>query len=80
MLCLYEDPERTLLSAHKDAEPTYHRIFHFGLRLRDRAREGLVIDDGSPWSYGHSTSWYLQDPTGHQIEVAIWDQDQVRFG
>ncbi len=31
------------------------------------------------WRYPHSESWYVNDPTGWEIEVALWDNDQVRF-
>ena len=63
-----------------------HRIFHFGIRVHDRAdwearvsREKIHVEYGGAYRYPHSTSWYVKDPTGHQIEVAYWDGDEVTF-
>ncbi len=33
----------------------------------------------SPIPYPHSTSWYVKDPTGNEIEVAIWQNNEVKF-
>lgn len=84
MLCLYESPDRT--SPDDDETERFHKIYHFGLRIHDRdAWEAIVrewklrIYYGSPMQYPHSTSWYVADPTGHMIEVALWDDDQVQF-
>ena len=34
---------------------------------------------GEAIDYPHSTSFYVEDPTGYGIEVALWDEDQVAF-
>lgn len=85
MLCIYESPKRSAPEADNDER--FHKIYHFGLRIRDRedwerkAKEySLPTYYGSPVRYPHSTSWYVTDPSGHMIEVALWDEDQVRFG
>jgi catechol-2,3-dioxygenase len=84
MLCIYESPERT----QTDAEETerFHRIYHFGLRINDREQWEKTLREcalptyfGSPLRYPHSTSWYVTDPTGYMIEVALWDEDRVAF-
>ena len=84
MLCIYESPNR----ASPDGIDTerFHKICHFGLRIHDRNDWEKTLYDqeihthyGSPIRYPHSTSWYVTDPTGHMIEVVLWDNEQVRF-
>jgi hypothetical protein len=43
-------------------------------------RENLRTYYGSRVAYPHSVSWYIKDPTGYMIEVALWNDDQVKFG
>ena len=64
-----------------------HGLNHFGLRITDRAgwektmeREGIEPEYGGPVRWPHSTAWYIQDPTGYEIEVALWDEGVPRFG
>ncbi len=83
LLCLYEHPER------KAPDPEvhgHHGLAHFGLRIDDRAawettvaREGVEVAYGGAFRWPHSTAWYVTDPTGYEIEVALWDDDRVRF-
>lgn len=81
MLCLYEHPE------FEGTEPTdTHRLNHFALRLSDpEAFLAAVADQGVEVRYGgavhwpNSRSWYVADPTGHEIEVVAWKDDEVRF-
>ena len=42
-------------------------------------REGLEVLYGGPVHWPHSTSWYVQDPTGWEIEVALWNDDVITF-
>ena len=60
---------------------------HFALRITDEAgwretlaRERLPLNWGGETRWPHSTAWYVTDPTGYEIEVALWDDDTVRFG
>lgn len=83
LLCLYEEPDRE----RPDAVGNVHRLYHFALRVRDRRHWEMTLDReklrtyfDSPVRYPHSTSWYVKDPTGYTIEVALWDGDQVSFG
>ena len=76
LLCLYERP-----GLHPGAG-----LNHFGLRITDeRAWEETVARTGIPIRYGgavrwpHSTAWYVRDPSGYEIEVALWKDDEVRF-
>lgn len=85
MLCIYERPNKEPPRAYEDRA---HTIRHFGLRITDRAaweetmeREKLELGyGGAAVRWPHSTAWYVEDPTGHEIEVALWDDDTVRFG
>ncbi|MBK8206867.1 MAG: VOC family protein [Planctomycetes bacterium] len=88
MLCVYEHAE---LKHEPDADALanagFHRIAHFGLRITDRAaweatvkREGLTVHYGGAYEWPHSTSWYIDDPTGYSIEVALWNDDTPNFG
>ena len=81
MLALSEYPGKDLIRSND-----IHKIYHFGIRLVDRMEWEETINKhmlktfyGSPIDHPHSTSWYIQDPTGHEIEVSIWDNDEVRF-
>ena len=83
LLCLYEHRERGVPDPEVHG---HHGIAHFGLRIDDRARweetverEKVDVAYGGAYRYPHSTSWYVTDPTGHEIEVACWDDDRVRF-
>lgn len=87
MLCVYERPTREAPRRGSEAE-RFHLVNHFGLRLaqRDRARwettlkdEALPTFHGSPLRYPRSTSWYVKDPSGHMIEVSVWDDERVVF-
>lgn len=81
MLCIFERPDFT-----NDLPENVHRVNHFGLRITDRNhweetidRENVKVEYGGPVRWPHSTAWYIKDPTGYEIEVALWDNDQVRF-
>lgn len=87
MLCLYEQARTPPLNETSD---DWHKgplkIWHFGLRVRDKvAWEKTVetykipVEYGGPVRYPHSLSWYVSDPSGHEIEVAYWDNDEVKF-
>ena len=62
------------------------KINHFGLRLEDKdeweeklEKYKLQTYYGSPVRYENSTSWYVKDPSGHEIEVSIWKNNKVVF-
>jgi hypothetical protein len=67
-------------------ESGLHGINHFGLRITDEkawqrtlAAENIEVLYDGPVRWPHSTSWYILDPTGWEIEVALWDKDTVAF-
>ena len=81
MLAITEDPER---SSKEDR--SLHKIYHFGLRVhnenlwRQRLKEfRLETFYDSPVQYPHSQSWYVQDPTGNEIEVSLWEENKAQF-
>lgn len=81
MLAITEHPEKKLYLGEE-----FHQTFHFGLRLVDKEEWQQKISEyhletfySSPIEYPHSTSWYVKDPTGNKIEVAVWKNDQVQF-
>jgi catechol 2,3-dioxygenase-like lactoylglutathione lyase family enzyme len=85
LLCVYEAPQRTT-PPHWTEPEGIHRVHHFGLRITDReaweatvTREALPVRYGGAYEWPHSTSWYVTDPSGHEIEVALWRDDAVRF-
>ena len=85
-LCVYEHPHREVPDRFLQDEELRHVIYHFGFRLTDReawlakvAEHGLKLEFGGENVYPHSRSWYISDPTGYGIEVAIWDEDEIRF-
>jgi lactoylglutathione lyase len=84
MLCLYERENRSYESAYGDVP--HHGINHFAIRITDSdewrevvERENVEIQFGEEIRYPNSTSWYVVDPTGYQIEVVHWDEDKIRF-
>ena len=86
LLCMYEHPEREALGDGELDARRLHGISHFGLRIDDRARwertvdrEGVDVRYGGVVEWPHSLAWYVLDPTGYEIEVALWDDDHVAF-
>jgi len=84
MLCLYERPDYRPTDGDVLREMRLHGVRHFGLRIDDEAawreilsKEGL---EAEVMRWPHSTSWYVTDPTGYDIEVALWHEGRVTFG
>ncbi len=87
MLCIYEHSDCVFEDRFAMRERGLHGINHYGLRITNEAeweaiieREKLKVLYGGPISWAHSKSWYITDPTGWEIEVALWDDDTIRFG
>ncbi len=79
MICMYEYPDKATPN-----ESQTHKIYHFGLRVRDQKQweahiEKANIELDHVWDYPHSKSWYLFDPSGHEIEVCYWHNDTIQF-
>ena len=84
MLCLYEHPDFRGADGEALRDRRLHGIRHFGLRIGDErewratlSRERLEAEE---IRWPHSTSWYVSDPTGYDIEVALWKGGLVTFG
>lgn len=59
---------------------------HLGLRVRDRAalearlaEHKVHIHYGGAYEHPHSTAFYVSDPAGNTVELAVWDRDEIRF-
>jgi len=63
-----------------------HAIFHFGIRIdniedwRSKVKlHNLKLYYGGEVKYPFSVSWYIHDPTGHEIEVSYSEGKPLRF-
>ena len=81
MLCIYQHPEWGVHDKDAMGEAGYQRVAHFALRITDRAQWEAVMKREKPklyyggevnWPY--STAWYIRDPNGYEIEIALWDE------
>jgi catechol-2,3-dioxygenase len=86
MLCIYEMKEKLSPPKENSTLEKYHLISHFGLKISDRDSWEKIIKDkkltvlyGGEIKYPHSTSWYIQDPSGYEIEVSAWNNEQIQF-
>jgi catechol 2,3-dioxygenase-like lactoylglutathione lyase family enzyme len=84
MLCMYESPSRSFDNRFELAENGRHGVSHFAFRIQDRkawtdtvAEQKLEILYDGEVVWPGSTSWYLADPTGYEIEVALWKNDTI---
>jgi catechol 2,3-dioxygenase-like lactoylglutathione lyase family enzyme len=87
MLCVYQHAGLRAPDAEEIQKAGFHRVAHFGLRITDRAaweatvkREKLTVHYGGVYEWPHSDSWYISDPSGYTIEVALWRNDRPTFG
>jgi catechol 2,3-dioxygenase-like lactoylglutathione lyase family enzyme len=72
--------------ADSDFEVLNHQINHFGIRVPDAQawckkieKFSLALHYGGEVRYPHSTSWYVHDPSGHEIEVSCTGGTAMRF-
>ncbi len=87
LLCIYHQPTRSMVGATQLEERKLHGFNHFSFRIDDRdaweeviAREELEILYDGVLEWPHSLAWYVKDPTGYEIEVALWNDDEIAFG
>lgn len=83
-ICMYED--KNLKPASETQESPYHRVYHFGIRISDaKAWEEIVKEKkikvlyGGAYKYPRSVSWYILDPSGHEIEVSFSNNKSLEF-
>ena len=86
MLCIYEHEDYRFLEMKERRQQGIHGVSHFSLRIEDRdawlkkaEQEGVEIKYGGQVDWPHSDSWYVDDPTGYEIEVAWWREGEPRF-
>jgi catechol 2,3-dioxygenase-like lactoylglutathione lyase family enzyme len=86
MLCIYEHPNYKHLDRFQLADEKKHGMAHFALRienpeawLESARRLGVVILYDGAVEWPNSRSWYVNDPTGYEIEVVSWDDEKIRF-
>lgn len=75
MLCMYEEKDRKEAQQMRDSDA--HQIYHFGFRVKNLedwqttlTKHKIKVNYGGPVEYPRSTSWYVYDPSGHEIEVS----------
>lgn len=86
LLCIYEHPGRLHLDRFELADRNLHGMAHFGLRITDESdwvrtveREKIPILYDGVIRWPHSQAWYINDPTGYEIEVALWNGNRIEF-
>ena len=86
LLCIYEHEELEFADCHELRKKGFHSICHFGLAIDDREawektleRENVDVQYGGAVDWPHSTAWYVSDPTGWTIEVALWHGNEIAF-
>jgi lactoylglutathione lyase len=84
MIVMSEYAERE--SAEMNEDQFTHRIYHFGLRIEDEVAwrhkvksRNLKLYYGGEIEYPHSRSWYVHDPSGHEIEVSWSHGKPLKF-
>ncbi|GJM44580.1 MAG: hypothetical protein DHS20C21_14220 [Gemmatimonadota bacterium] len=86
LLCIYEYPTPEHLDRFAARDRGLHSLNHFALRITDAdewlataRREKLKINYGGEVEWPNSRAWYVNDPTGWEIEVVHWKNDEVKF-
>ena len=79
LLCMYEKPELEFLDRFTAAKMGYHYVSHVGVKIEDKQawldiveKENVTLNYGGAIETPHATAWYVTDPTGWEIEVALW--------
>ena len=74
------------IAADENKDTSAHRVYHFGFRIddadqwRNKIRQhGLKLYYDGEIKYPHSRSWYVHDPSGHEIEVSCTDGGPLKF-
>ncbi len=82
MLCMLQPKE----SLDQPQGYSRYQLNHFALRVSDKHQWENIMDKynipekfGGATQYPFSTSWYINDPTGHEIEVVHWNNEAPEF-
>lgn len=86
LLCMYEHKDFAKVDKVKRVAKKQHGYGHFAFAIENeedfeaKIKEyNIPVSFGGPLDYAHSRSWYIQDPTGYEIEVAKWNDNKVQF-
>ena len=86
MLCIYEAQDLFLPNKLEMKKKDLHYLAHFRLRITDKESwENIITRESLPLLYDgviqwpHSLAWYINDPTGWEIEVVYWENDTISF-
>jgi len=83
MICMTEFKDRK--NADIDDNNQLHKLYHFGIRVSDEETwRNKIKAQNLKFSYGEfkypsSTSWYVLDPNGHEIEVSYTKDEYLKF-
>jgi catechol 2,3-dioxygenase-like lactoylglutathione lyase family enzyme len=85
-LCIYQHPEFSSPTDEAQINAAVHHVRHFALRITDRAaweatvkHENLHLEFGGLVTWPHSLAWYIRDPSGYSIEIALWNSGSPDF-
>ena len=74
------------IAADKAEDRVGHQIYHFGIRVSDIVHWQQTIQNNSfklyygvQIDYPTSKSWYVHDPSGHEIEVSYTAYERLQF-
>jgi catechol 2,3-dioxygenase-like lactoylglutathione lyase family enzyme len=86
LLAMYEYSEREFLDGDILASRKIHGLNHFGLTIEEPdvwlakvKSMGVKIEYGGVVKWPNSRAWYVQDPSGWEIEVVSWDGGGISF-
>ena len=84
MICMTEYSDRT--AADKSDDRSVHQIYHFGIRVSDEVAWKQTVQEnqlklyyGGQINYPNSKSWYVHDPSGHEIDVSYNGGGPMQF-
>ena len=84
MICMTEHTGRT--AADQAEDRSLHQIYHFGIRVSDSEYWQKTVQDHQlklyyegQITYPNSKSWYVHDPSGHEIEVSYTPHERMQF-
>ena len=83
MICMTEYAGR--IAADQFEDKSVHQIDHFGFRVSDSEKWRQTVTDNKletyygEIKYPSSTSWYVRDPSGHEIEVSYTVNERLQF-
>lgn len=84
MVCMTEFSGHS--TADKATDKSAHKINHFGIRISNLEQWQKTVEDnqlklyyGGVIEYPNSKSWYVHDPSGHEIEISYTVKEHLQF-